>query len=223
MFEIESELPRPTPQLLFDAPHPKPVKILIGPHPGLEALCEPVAADEFGAVYQLVSDLAMAMYTVGGIGLSAPQIKVLKRVFVVDLFSPPKRVKIGKELRTVPHDRSELLVVVNPEIIWRSDEMWTIEESCLSYPGTSVSVSRHAKVRVRAQDHRGELWECEFDDLLGRAVQHEFDHINGIVMTDRGKIVVDGDASVRNRLQALKDRPRIPKSKKRSKKRGRRR
>jgi peptide deformylase len=172
----------PSPQLLLDAPKPKPVTVLVAPHPLLRMISRTVT--EFGEdLYQLVSNLATAMYSCGAIGLSAPQVKVLQRVFVVDLYSPP-RVVNGNRL---PHASGELLVAVNPEIVWSSDETEVGEEGCLSLPGARARVARPTRVKVRAQDHLGEWWEAEWGDMLGRAVQHEIDHLHGMLMSDHLK------------------------------------
>lgn len=196
----------PVPQLLLDAPKPHPVTVVVAPHPLLRLPSRTVT--DFGPdLYQLVSDLATAMYASGAIGLSAPQVKVLQRVFVVDLYSPP-RVVNGNRL---PYAKGELLVAVNPEVVWASDETEDADEGCLSLPGLRVRVSRPKMVRVRAQDHLGEWWEAEWGDMLGRAVQHEIDHLSGALMVDHlcssaREAVEKRYAKALNRRSMLRDR-----------------
>ena len=186
---FDASFPPPVPQLLLDAPKPRKVTILLAPHPGLSEPCVSVDDNEFGDARQLVSDLATAMYTVGGVGLSAPQIKVLKRVFVVDLFASPRRVKVDGREVFVPRKESELLVAVNPEVTWESDETEVVNEGCLSYPNVTIPIRRPMRVCVRARYHTGEWWETEFTHLIARAVQHEIDHLNGVTMMDRADAV----------------------------------
>ncbi len=123
-------------------------------------------------VRDLVNDLFETMYRKGGVGLAANQIGVLKRVLVIDLHS--RTEKQGKEQ----------LVLINPEIISQEGEV-VKEEGCLSLPGLYRKVKRAAYVKVKAQNVEGEEFELEAEGLLARALQHEIDHLNGIVFIDR--------------------------------------
>ena len=110
------------------------------------------------------------MYEEGGVGLAAPQVGVNVRMLVLD----------------VPMDEEEPFhrVLINPEVI-RTEGTQKGEEGCLSFPGLRESIVRDADITVRAQDENGDVFEFEADDLLSRAVQHEIDHLNGILFIDR--------------------------------------
>lgn len=133
--------------------------------------CDPV--DEVDdEIRTLVDDLAETMYDAPGIGLAAPQVGVTKRVTVVDIKGPEE-----------PGDH--LHVLINPEILESSDEEATTEEGCLSFPGLYGEVDRPERVRVRALNRDGEEYEFEADGMLSVAVQHEIDHLDGILFLDR--------------------------------------
>jgi len=121
----------------------------------------------------LVKDMFDTMYEKGGIGLAANQIGVLKRVIVID-------VKASSEN---PEER-EQRVFINPEIVSSEGELFE-NEGCLSLPGLFKRVKRAAKVKVKAQDVDGNEFELEAEGLLSRALQHEIDHLNGVLFIDR--------------------------------------
>jgi peptide deformylase len=142
--------------------------VLHYPNPLLREKALPVAEvnDEIRA---LVEDMAETMYAAPGCGLAAPQIGVLKRIFVIDT--------------AADDEPSRLTVFINPEILTKEGHAkW--EEGCLSFPTIHEEISRAAKVRVRALDPQGKPFEMETDDLLAVAVQHEHDHLEGILMID---------------------------------------
>jgi peptide deformylase len=121
-------------------------------------------------IQQLVDDMAETMYAAPGVGLAANQVAVLLRIFVIDT--------AGED------DPSDLHVFINPEILSREGELvW--QEGCLSFPGINESVERAEKVRVRALDRDGKTFELEADGLLGVAIQHEYDHLDGKLMIDK--------------------------------------
>ncbi|MEZ4336786.1 MAG: peptide deformylase [Sandaracinaceae bacterium] len=126
---------------------------------------------EFGPeLEKLVEDMAETMYAAPGVGLAAPQIGASVRVFVIDV-------------ATGDDDPSELRVFVNPEIIERDGvQVW--EEGCLSFPGVHEEIERAERVKVRAQDVTGAVFELEADGLLAVAIQHENDHLEGKLMVD---------------------------------------
>jgi peptide deformylase len=130
---------------------------------------EPVT--EFGpALAKLVEDMAETMYAAPGVGLAATQIGEPVRVFIIDI-------------ATAEDAPSELRVFVNPEILERNGEqVW--EEGCLSFPGVHEEIQRAERVRVRAQDVSGAVFELEADGLLAVAIQHENDHLDGKLMVD---------------------------------------
>jgi peptide deformylase len=120
-------------------------------------------------VKKLVDDMAETMYAAPGVGLAATQIGVALQLFVVDIADKD--------------EPSDLRVFINPEIIEREGDLtWT--EGCLSFPGVTEDVERAAKVRVRAQDRDGKWFELEAEGLLAIAIQHEFDHLQGMLMID---------------------------------------
>ncbi|HEX5235323.1 MAG TPA: peptide deformylase [Silvibacterium sp.] len=139
------------------------------PDPVLERAGEPVTEfdDELRA---LVDDMFESMYAAKGIGLAAPQVGLSKRLTVIDL-----------SFQEHPEDK---IVLVNPEIIFREGKQYE-EEGCLSLPEIRDKVSRAAKVRVRAQNIKGEWFEMDGEELLARAFQHEIDHLDGILFFRR--------------------------------------
>jgi len=146
-------------------------EILIYPNELLKKKAERV--EEFNEeIRNLVNDMLETMYKRGGVGLAANQVGVLKRVVVIDLNS-------GKE-----GQGKNRLVLINPEIVAAEGEI-VKEEGCLSFPGLYKKVKRAAYVKVKAQNLDGEEFFVEGEELLARALQHEIDHLDGIVFIDR--------------------------------------
>ena len=134
-------------------------------HPVLETVAEPIT--DFGAELQkLVEDMFETMYSAKGVGLAAPQVNVSKRLTVIDVSSGAK-----------PEDK---LVLINPEIV-RLDGTQVGEEGCLSIPGFREDIRRALTATVRAQNVQGEHFEVTGEELLARAMQHEIDHLNGVL------------------------------------------
>jgi peptide deformylase len=121
-------------------------------------------------LHSLIDDMAETMYAAPGVGLAATQVGELWQVFVVDC--------------AAEGEPSDLRVFVNPEIVSAEDAV-TFDEGCLSFPGAREEVERAAKVRVRAQNRDGSSFELEAEGLLAIAIQHEYDHLQGILMIDR--------------------------------------
>ena len=145
------------------------LKIVKYPDPILSRPGEPVT--EFDAdLRKLVADMFETTYAEQGIGLAAPQVGVSKRLTVIDL-------SVGKD----PKDR---LVLVNPEIVFREGKVYE-EEGCLSFPDIREKVVRAAKVRIRAQNEYGKWFEMDAEDLLSRCMQHEIDHVDGMLFIFR--------------------------------------
>ena len=145
------------------------LKIIKYPEPVLSQPGEPVT--EFNAeLRKLVADMFETTYASQGIGLAAPQVGVSKRLAVVD-------VSMGKD----PKDK---LVLVNPEIIFSAGRQYE-EEGCLSFPEIREKVTRHAKLRIRAQNEHGKWFEKDADDLLSRCLQHGIDHVDGMLFIFR--------------------------------------
>lgn len=145
------------------------LEIVKYPDPVLERPAEPVT--EFNReLAKFVDDMFESMYAAKGIGLAAPQVAVSKRITVIDLSFKEK-----------PQDK---IVLINPEIIFREGKQYE-EEGCLSLPDIREKVSRAAKVKVRAQNAKGEWFELNGEELLARAFQHEIDHLDGILFFKR--------------------------------------
>jgi peptide deformylase len=145
------------------------LNILKYPEPVLSQPGEPVT--EFNnELRKLAADMFETTYASQGIGLAAPQVGVSKRLTVID-------VSMGKD----PKDR---LVLVNPEIISSEGKLYE-EEGCLSFPDIREKIVRAAKVRIRAQDEYGKWFEMDGGELLARCMQHEIDHLNGMLFIFR--------------------------------------
>ena len=119
---------------------------------------------------QFVEEMWASMYAAHGIGLAAPQVGVSKRITVIDV-----------SFKERPEEK---IVLINPEVIEREGKQFE-EEGCLSLPEIREKVQRAARVKVRAQDVNGEFFEAEGTELLARAMQHEIDHLDGILFIDR--------------------------------------
>jgi peptide deformylase len=143
--------------------------IRIYPDPVLRVQCR--AVTEFDEpLRKLVADMIETMHAAPGIGLAAPQVGVLKRIVVID---------VSKDA-----DNPKPMQLVNPEIVWASDELADYEEGCLSLPDHYSQVTRPARVRVSYMDRTGETREIEADGLLAVCLQHEMDHLEGVLFVD---------------------------------------
>jgi peptide deformylase len=139
------------------------------PDPILQRPAQPVTAfDE--DLRKLVDDMFESMYAAHGIGLAAPQIGIPKRLTVIDL-----------SFQKTPEDK---IVLINPEVVSKQGKI-VEEEGCLSLPDIREKVARAAKVKIRAQDVKGNWIERDADDLLSRAFQHEIDHLDGVLFIFR--------------------------------------
>ena len=143
--------------------------ILIAPDPALRLRARPVTIDDRPTVDTLVPRMLATMYRAPGIGLAAPQLGVPLRVTVIDL---------------MPENKPSPIVLINPEIVAASDELATREEGCLSLPGQYADVTRPAQVEVSFQDQRGVPQRITADGLLAACLQHEIDHLNGVLFVD---------------------------------------
>ena len=143
--------------------------IIIAPDPVLKAKAKPVENIDSGIV-RLMDDMLETMYKAPGIGLAAPQIGILQRVIVVDV--------ADKDEKPQP------FAMANPEILWKSDETSVHNEGCLSLPDHYADVTRPKQVRLRYIDRDGEVRELDADNLLATCVQHEIDHLNGVLFID---------------------------------------
>ena len=137
------------------------------PDPVLTQPCVPVTGDVAG----LAADMLETMYAAPGRGLAAPQVGVALRLFVMDV--------TWKEGTPSPR------VCINPEILWRSEDMGVGPEGCLSIPGISTTVARSTAIRLRWMDLAGALQEEDLTGFAAICAQHEYDHLDGIVTLDR--------------------------------------
>jgi peptide deformylase len=143
--------------------------ILTAPDPRLKVVSEPVAKVD-GDIRTLVDDMIETMYGADGIGLAAIQVGVPKRVLVMDIDQ-----KDGKK---------NPKAYINPKILWASEEMATFEEGCLSVPEIWDEVERPAKIRAEYLDRDGKRHEIEAEGLFATCLQHEMDHLEGILFVD---------------------------------------
>lgn len=143
--------------------------ILVAPHPVLKQTAKPVAAVD-KRVVTLMHDMLETMYSADGLGLAAPQIGVSERIIVLD-------VEQKKDVRAP-------VMMVNPEIIAEGPDLKVYEEGCLSLPEQFSEVVRPATVTVRYLDETGTRRELEADGLLAVCIQHEIDHLNGVLFVD---------------------------------------
>ncbi|MEZ4227440.1 MAG: peptide deformylase [Polyangiaceae bacterium] len=143
--------------------------ILEYPDPRLREVAKPVGTVD-DEIRTLVDDMAETMYAAPGVGLAAPQVGVALRVFVIDI--------------AAEDEPSDLKVFINPEITFK-DGHQTWNEGCLSFPGVSEDIKRAEYVKVTALDRKGKRFELEADGLLAVAIQHENDHLDGVLMIDK--------------------------------------
>ena len=143
--------------------------IIVAPDPRLKKKSAPVARMD-ADLRRLMDDMLETMYDAPGIGLAAPQVGVLKRVIVVD---------VARE-----NEARQPYLMANPELTWVSDDDASYEEGCLSLPEHYAEVARPAAIKVRYLDREGEIRELEADGILATCIQHEIDHLDGILFVD---------------------------------------
>ncbi|ERP89331.1 MAG: peptide deformylase [Alcanivoracaceae bacterium] len=143
------------------------LEILEFPDPRLRTVAKPVEKVD-DELRKLIDDMFETMYDAPGIGLAATQVNVHKRVIVMDL----------------SEDKSEPRVFINPEITPLTDDLAPYEEGCLSVPGFYEKVKRPARVKIKALDRDGNVFEEEADELLATCIQHEIDHLEGKLFVD---------------------------------------
>ncbi len=148
---------------------PRPLPILIAPHAMLRQKARPVRPEDAAAVRILLPRMFAAMYAAPGIGLAAPQVDVGLRVAVIDLMENELHAPV---------------TLINPQIIAASDALVSREEGCLSLPNQYAEIVRPQGVRVRFQDLAGGRHELDADGLLATCLQHEIDHLDGILFVD---------------------------------------
>ena len=153
------------------------LSIITAPDPRLKIKARPVERVD-DSVRRLMDDMLETMRKAIGIGLAAPQVGVAKRVIVLDVAregEPPNP-----------------MMLANPEILWRSSELATFSEGCLSLPEHYADVTRPAEIRLRYLDYQNEIREVEASGLLATCVQHEIDHLDGVLFVDHISTVKRG-------------------------------
>ena len=143
--------------------------IIIAPDPVLRQKAAPVAAVD-DRVRQLMDDMLETMYAAPGIGLAAPQVGVLDRVIVVDC--------------AAKDEEPQPLRMANPEVVWTSEKTFTFDEGCLSLPEHYAEVTRPGEARIRYLDETGAERELHARDLQAICIQHEIDHLEGVLFVD---------------------------------------
>ena len=151
--------------------------IITAPDPRLKIKALPVAAVN-DKVRRLMDDMLATMRQAIGVGLAAPQVGVAKRVIVLD---------VARE-----GEQPQPMMLANPEILWRSLELTTGSEGCLSLPEHYAEVTRPEKIRLRYLDYQNEIREIEASALLATCVQHEIDHLDGVLFVDHISMVKRG-------------------------------
>ncbi len=146
--------------------------IIIAPDPILRTTAEPIS-EVNSSIQALMEDMLKAMYDAQGIGLAANQVGLAKRVMVMD-------VADEADEKESPNP----LMMANPELIWTSEEDSSYEEGCLSLPGQIAEVVRPAEVKLKYLDQNNTLQEIQAGGLLATCIQHELDHLNGILFVD---------------------------------------
>ena len=143
--------------------------IITAPDPRLKIIAKPVAKVD-AQVRRLMDDMLDTMYGSIGIGLAAPQVGAAQRVIVIDV------ARDG--------EKPAPMLIANPEILWRSEETTVANEGCLSLPEHYADVTRPAAIRLRYLDHENEIREIEAKGLLATCIQHEIDHLDGVLFVD---------------------------------------
>jgi peptide deformylase len=143
--------------------------IIVAPDPRLKVKAKPVKRVD-DEVRRLMDDMLETMYLAPGIGLAAPQVGVTRRVLVIDA------AREG--------EKPAPLKIANPELLWRSEELATYNEGCLSLPEHYADVTRPAAIRLRYLDYQNEIRELDCSGLLATCIQHEMDHLEGLLFVD---------------------------------------
>ena len=137
-------------------------------------------------IQQLMDDMLETLYAAPGIGLAAIQVGVAKRVIVMDISR--SRNDIGKEKDDINKNEDKKsknpMYFVNPEIVWKSEDKFTYEEGCLSVPNQFAEIDRPKQCHVKYLDYNGQPQELKVDRLLSTCIQHEIDHLEGILFID---------------------------------------
>jgi peptide deformylase len=143
--------------------------IITAPDPRLKLTARPVAKVD-AKLRRVMDDMLETMYQSIGIGLAAPQVGIVQRIIVLD---------VARE-----GEKANPLRLANPEIVWRSEETTVANEGCLSLPEHYADVTRAAEIKLRYLDHENEIRELDAKGLLATCIQHEIDHLDGVLFVD---------------------------------------
>ncbi|MFT9315844.1 peptide deformylase [Acetobacter orientalis] len=146
-----------------------PMPILVAPHPVLRAKARDVRPEDMDEIRRVLPSMFAAMYEAPGIGLAAPQVGIGLRFVIVDLGEPEAR---------------EPMIMINPKVIAEAETLAAREEGCLSLPNQYAEVTRPEQVRVQWQSVNGDVMERDVDGLLATCIQHEIDHLEGVLFAD---------------------------------------
>jgi peptide deformylase len=146
-------------------------RVTLYPDPVLRKVAAPVVAFD-DELLELVASMFATMYAAHGVGLAAPQVSIGTRVLVLNPSGDPS-------------DESEALVLVNPTIVERAGAATRYDEGCLSFPGIYAEIERPERCRVKAFTPRGEPIDAEYEGFTSRIIQHEYDHLEGVLLVDR--------------------------------------
>ena len=161
------------------------IREIIGPsNPVLRRKAKAVDNPNTAETQQLIEDMIATMRDAPGVGLAAPQVAVSQRIVVIEYAEVPDDLP-----EDVEPPEPKLYVIVNPEIVNRSDELVEGNEGCLSLPGYAGTVERHKAVTVKALNRRGKPIKIKAHDWLARIFQHEIDHLDGVLYIDRASKV----------------------------------
>jgi len=161
-------------------------------HPVLKKVAEPIGPD-YPGLKELIANMWETMENASGVGLAAPQIGLPIRLFVVD---------VNPAIDEEDDEKGVRMVFINAEILHEEGEEWVYEEGCLSIPNIRGDVSRPPTVTIKYQDEDFKEHTKTFDGMNARVIQHEYDHIEGVLFTERLKPVKK--AMVRRKLDAIK-------------------
>ncbi len=169
------------------------LSIIIAPDPRLKLKCEPVERVD-GKTAEFMGDMLETMYGSNGVGLAAPQVGVARRIIVAD---------VSRENEN-PHP----IKMANPEIVWSSEDETLIEEGCLSFPDQYAEVVRSESIRVRYLDHGNEIRELSASGFMARCIQHEIDHLEGVLFVDHVSSLKRG--MILRKLAKIKRQQEVP-------------
>lgn len=144
-------------------------------HPVLKKMAREIDPD-YPDLKQLITDLWETMYQADGVGLAAPQVNQSIRMFVIDA---------SAFVKDCPEAENFKMLFMNAEIYSEEGEEWVFNEGCLSFPGMREDISRKPSIRVRWMDEEFNPHDEQFEGILARIIQHEYDHIQGVLMVDR--------------------------------------